>query len=159
MEYKEMQGEDKVRYINSMLSTANLTDICTDLKVSKKTIRDEFKEMNFIYNKHERLYLKEKMQSQEPGFIQLSELDYINKRIDALEIDIQNIKVQAKGVNTSCNDMNIFDDELTGELKVKSFKVYTTVLNDFIDFSKAFKSIKKQDLVSQALLEFIKNHE
>jgi hypothetical protein len=159
MDYIEMQVMDKIQYVNKMLITgATLTDIVKDLKTSKGTMRRIFEAEGYIFSKHERLYLYEPGDAEiaEDPIKRLTEYEYINKRIDALELMIIELPMP---VNPPSKEINILDDELTGELKVKSFKVYTTVLNSFIEFSKTCKSIKKQDLISQALLEFIKNHE
>lgn len=162
MEYKDMDIQAKINYVNSLLSTANLTDICTDLKISKKTMRVDFEKVGFFYNKSSRQYLKNN------NIKELSDIDYLNNRMNELESMIIDIQLEMKrgemkpGEMEQCigkvSDINILDAELTGELKVKSFKVYTNVLDKFIEFSKTCKSIKKQDLTSQALLEYIKNH-
>jgi hypothetical protein len=162
MEYLELKVIDKIRLVNKKLSMgATLTEIVKELKTSKGTIKKIFEVEGFYYNSRERLYLLEGGDAEIPEdpIVTLTELQYINKRLDTLEWEIVGLKGNAMAPNLASKEINILDDQLVGDLKVKSFKVYGAVLNRFIDFSTTCKSIKKQDLVSQALLEFIINHE
>lgn len=152
---------DKILEVNKLLQSGlNLTEVCRQLKRSKNTVRKHAGTLGYFYDAKEKLYLLKPIENApQENFKQLGDAEYLSKRIDAMAIDIEDLKSDLKRVTKTGSDINILDDELTGELKVKSFKVYTKVLNRFIDFSVNYKSIKKQDLVSQALLEFIKSHE
>ncbi|MBU5482925.1 hypothetical protein KQI86_01220 [Clostridium sp. MSJ-11] len=46
-----------------------------------------------------------------------------------------------------------------GELKVKNIKVYNEVLNRFNAFVDSHKELKQQDIISQALWEFLSKYE
>lgn len=45
-----------------------------------------------------------------------------------------------------------------GEVLAKTFRVHKNILSEFLEFSKAHSEYKQQDLISQALSEFIKRY-
>lgn len=54
------------------------------------------------------------------------------------------------------NDIDV--SQLSGNLKVKTLKIYDSVLNEFNKFVKDHKELKQQDIISLALKEFLENH-
>jgi hypothetical protein len=55
--------------------------------------------------------------------------------------------------------IKISSEVMAGDLKTRSFKVYTETLLNFIKFCNDNKSFKQQDLISQALHEFMLKYE
>lgn len=55
-------------------------------------------------------------------------------------------------------DIKIDSSKLSGPLKNRSFKVYEDVLEKFLDFAKKNNNFKQQDLLSQAMVEFIERY-
>lgn len=55
-------------------------------------------------------------------------------------------------------DTNINVSQLSGDLKVKTLKIYDSVLKEFNEFIKDHKELKQQDIVSLALKEFLERH-
>lgn len=53
---------------------------------------------------------------------------------------------------------NIDISTLSGDLKVKTLKIYDSVLKEFNKFIKDHKELKQQDIVSLALKEFLERH-
>lgn len=47
---------------------------------------------------------------------------------------------------------------LTGKIKSRSFKIYENVLNDFVKYCKEHGEYKQQDILSMALLDYIKRY-
>ena len=54
--------------------------------------------------------------------------------------------------------LELNEKELKGELKAANFKIYLKILNKFDKLAEKYPSLKKQDLISQALLEFIEKY-
>lgn len=55
-------------------------------------------------------------------------------------------------------DTNINVSQLSGDLKVKTLKIYDSVLKEFNKFIKDHKELKQQDIISLALKEFLERH-
>lgn len=56
-------------------------------------------------------------------------------------------------------DIKIDLSKLSGVIKNRSFKVYEDVLEKFLDFAKKNNNFKQQDLLSQAMIEFIERYD
>lgn len=54
-------------------------------------------------------------------------------------------------------ELKIDSENFTGDIKAKTFKVYQSVLDDFIEFSEK-NNYKMQDLISQAIYEFVNKY-
>lgn len=55
-------------------------------------------------------------------------------------------------------ELKLSQKHLTGEIIVKSFRIYTDIIKKFENFANKHSQYKTQDLVSQALLEFIERY-
>ena len=55
-------------------------------------------------------------------------------------------------------ELKLSQKHLTGEIIVKSFGIYTDIIKKFENFANKHSQYKTQDLVSQALLEFIERY-
>jgi len=66
-------------------------------------------------------------------------------------------KIQTNSNIIEVNELNINNSKLDGEVTTKSYKVYKSVADDFSRFADGRKESIK-DLVSLALLEFIRNY-
>ncbi|SFB44341.1 hypothetical protein [Clostridium frigidicarnis] len=61
--------------------------------------------------------------------------------------------------NKSLNKGSAIDiSELSGDLKVKTIKIYDNVLKKFNEFINCHKEFKQQDIISLALKEFLDRH-
>lgn len=91
-------------------------------------------------------------------------IDYF-ELIELVEMKKQ-LKVMLEWFNNRAGEMEAaatkeglyISDKLQGELKNKSFLVYSTVLDKLNNFCEAHKEYKRQDIYSQALLEFIEKY-
>lgn len=49
-------------------------------------------------------------------------------------------------------------DDFKGDIVVRSYKLYETIQKDFTDFCKANNKYKVQDILSQAIKEFLEKY-
>lgn len=96
-------------------------------------------------------------------------VDIINFKNDILElVDLkQEIKNTIEAVKKYEFESNVIDipelkidfSKMNGQIKNRSFKVYEEVLEKFLKFAKKNSNFKQQDLLSQAMLEFIERYD
>jgi len=55
-------------------------------------------------------------------------------------------------------ELKLSQKHFTGEITVKSFRIYTDIIKKFENFANKHSQYKTQDLVSQALLEFAEKY-
>lgn len=55
-------------------------------------------------------------------------------------------------------ELKLSQKHFTGEITVKSFRIYTDIIKKFENFANKHSQYKTQDLVSQAILEFIEKY-
>jgi predicted DNA-binding protein YlxM (UPF0122 family) len=55
-------------------------------------------------------------------------------------------------------DIKIDSDKMTGDIKTRSFKIYSDVLDKFLEFTKNHSNLKQQDILSQFILEGIQRY-
>lgn len=55
-------------------------------------------------------------------------------------------------------DIKIDSNKMTGDIKTRSFKIYSDVLDKFLEFTKKHSDLKQQDILSQFLLEGIQKY-
>jgi len=84
---------------------------------------------------------------------ELSELVPLKNKIIELLAWYDELKSQ-KGLIELKLDKKKFNDKIT----VRSFRIYNTILKKFEIFANEHSQYKNQDLVSQALLEFIEKY-
>ncbi|SHH55534.1 hypothetical protein [Tepidibacter thalassicus] len=105
--------------------------------------------------------------SQENNLNQI--VDIINLKNDILELvslkqEIKNTieavkKYEFKNNVIDIPELKIDFSKMTGQIKNRSFKVYEDILKKFLKFAKENKKFKQQDLLSQAMLEFIERYD
>lgn len=80
-------------------------------------------------------------------------LELINNKHEILEM-LKNYKSNTKVIDVPMLDINTLPEELQKDITTKSIKVYTPVYDLLDKLCKDYSSIKKQDLISLAFLEF-----
>lgn len=55
-------------------------------------------------------------------------------------------------------DIKIDSNKMTGDIKTRSFKIYSDVLDKFLEFTKKHPDLKQQDILSQFILEGIQRY-
>lgn len=55
-------------------------------------------------------------------------------------------------------DIKIDSNKMTGDIKTRSFKIYSDILDKFLEFTKKHPDLKQQDILSQFILEGIERY-
>ena len=55
-------------------------------------------------------------------------------------------------------DIKIDSNKMTCDIKTRSFKIYSDILDKFLEFTKKHPDIKQQDILSQFILEGIERY-
>lgn len=55
-------------------------------------------------------------------------------------------------------DIKIDSNKMTGDIKTRSFKIYSDVLEKFLEFTKKHPDLKQQDILSQFILDGIQRY-
>lgn len=55
-------------------------------------------------------------------------------------------------------DIKIDSTKMTGDIKTRSFKIYSDILDRFLEFTKKHNDLKQQDILSQFILEGIQRY-
>lgn len=183
--FYKMDLLDQIEFINICLKNQESLNYIEKIRhITKSTIRENFKSIGYLYDLDKKQYVKNtepiikcnvKKESEKSIIIKEMAIDHaedlakLNEKIlkfkdqfDLLEknyIEIHNrIDIlESKIINFPATDtgIKISNEVFQGELKTRSFKVYENILNEFIMFCNTNKSFRQQDLISQALYEFM----
>lgn len=162
----------------------SLTKLCKNIGIARSTISGRFKRNGYILDKNDNIYksitevhsdntLKSNIEVYEstPDEFKQNNNSISPKKEDFMQLLTAKDKLlDLVNMHTDLNDMledyrlnkkiidipefKVQSDRFKGELKPKTFKVYESVLNDFLDFAKV-QDYKTQDIISQALVEFL----
>ncbi|MDB0439344.1 hypothetical protein C4R89_07280 [Clostridioides difficile] len=174
-EFDNKSVKEQLDYINKkLLEGVTLTNICKNIGIGRTTIRDRFKKNGYEYNSNKKLYT---------SIVEIIELKSSDKVIShessnkVVETDIVDFK-DLKDVLYNFNEMNIKLNEVynwyesqssnkvvetnkleiedfKGNIVTRSYKVYEDVQKEFVAFCEANKKYRVQDIISQALKDFI----
>lgn len=80
------------------------------------------------------------------------------KRIEELEKQVSEIQKMFDTSLTITKEIILTNDEYKGDLKTRSFRTYEDVLNNFVTFCVSNGRYSQQDLIAQALIDFMKKY-
>ena len=174
----DVLGElEQIKYINkSLLEGYTLTGICNYIGIGRSTIRDRFKKVGYEYNKTINQYetIVEVIEAEpEPikeaidPVIQESSNKVVGTDSDILTTIINNYddnmnklnemynwyKLQSSNKVVETEKLKI--DDFEGDIVVRSYKLYESIQKEFTDFCKINNKYKVQDILCQALKEFL----
>lgn len=144
-------------YINELLQHHSLDEVASTLNISRSKLSALMKEGNFAFIKSLNQYCKYITDQDETpkNFTTKADeaLAFLQDNLEAFKTLIDDTQ------NTPLNlDPRIYAKDTT--LTSKSFKINDTIYTDFTSFCEEnYSYLKLQDLFSQALLEFIQNHQ
>lgn len=180
-EFNNLDVLEQLEYVNSELITGkSLRGISEILTISKTTIRDRLIKIGYVYNKELRQYTNDKtievkditsntkaLQKGIKRDIEVIEksntrelqkydndlLELINNKDDIL-VMLEHYKRNMNIIEIPQLDINNIPQEMQKDIIIKSIRVYEPIYKLFDEVSNQYASIKKQDLLSMALLEF-----
>ncbi|WP_257676378.1 DNA-binding protein [Clostridium felsineum] len=175
-EFDKLDFTGQVSYINEeLIKGSTLTKICKSINIGRTTIRDRFIKGGYSFNKEKNQYLKttnDKNNSKvthknnivsndnsktivEFNSIKNDLLELIKNKDDILKI-IDDYKKNINNRIIDVPELNINDipPEMQKNINTRSLKIYDPIYKLFSKLCNKYSSIKKQDLISLALLEF-----
>lgn len=171
-----------IKFINFLLQEGkSVKDVRETLGISEKKFQKEIKALGYKYNQKERLYIsvyepitevldnepikdiiattkpttKENTSTTTLTTTQSTTIDYLTDNLDVIKQLLENYKR-----NTTYDDKGIYINLVSDKHlnpKPKSLRINEFVWRDWQEFTKDL-TFSKSDLISQALLEFMKNH-
>lgn len=167
--------KEQIQYINNkLLEGDTLTNTCKDIGIGRTTIRNRFKQHGYEFNQAKKLYISivevVELESSSKVIMQKSS----NKVVEADTNNINNLKdilYNFNEMNTKLNEvyswyesqssnkvvgadkLNI--DDFEGNIVTRSYKIYEDIQKEFVAFCEANKKYRVQDIISQALKDFM----
>ena len=165
---------EQIKYINKSLSEGyTVTGICNYIGIGRSTIRDRFKKVGYEYNKTINQYESiievveaEPVEAIEPVIQESSNLvvetdsDILTTIINNYDDNMNKLnemynwyKLQSSNKVVETEKLKI--DDFEGDIVVRSYKLYESIQKEFTEFCKINNKYKVQDILSQALKEFL----
>ena len=183
-EFNTLDVMEQIKYINKSLLEGNtLTNVCKSIGIGRSTIRDRFKKVSYEYNKTINQYesiveiieaetiapagANEPIKEDIKPIVQnssnlvvgtdneiltnlINNYDDLNNKLNEMydwyKLQSSNKVVQAEKFEV---------DDFEGDIVVRSYKLYEPVQREFLEFCKRNNKYKVQDILSQALKEFL----
>lgn len=164
-EFNRLNILEQVEYINnSLIDGSTVTKVCKDIGIARSTVGGRFKKEGYCFNTALNKYELENntliLQSKKDNTINEDLLELINMKADLLEVIKLYKKNEVAEVVIDMEELNInnIPEELKDNIKNRSIKVYDAIYTAFDELCSSYSSIKKQDLLSLALFEFIQKY-
>jgi hypothetical protein len=183
-EFNNLDVMEQIEYINKSLLNGNtLTNACKSIGIGRSTIRDRFKKVSYEYNKTINQYesiveiveaetivqagVNESIKEDIKPVIQQSSNLVVGTDNETLMSLINNYDDMNNKLNEMYNWYKLQSsnkvvqtekfkvDDFEGDIVVRSFKLYEPIQKDFLEFCKKNNKYKVQDILSQALKEFL----
>ena len=183
-EFNKLEVMEQIEYINKSLLNGNtLTNICKSIGIGRSTIRDRFEKVSYKYNKSINQYesiieiieaetiapaganepIKEDIKpiiQQSSNLVVGTDNEILTSLIN--NYDDMNIKLnemynwyKLQSSNKVVQTEKFKVDDFEGDIVVRSYKLYEPIQREFLEFCKRNNKYKVQDILSQALKEFL----
>lgn len=156
--FNKLEAMDQVEFINKELENKSLTKISEELKISRKTIRNRFEKIGYIYDKESNKYSLETNKEDEEDFnntintkLLLERMKGLERQIKTLEEEFKLIKERPKIKESKEIDMKMLD----GETVSRCYRLNKEIQKEFSSFCKQNSSYKVQDILAAALIEYM----
>lgn len=183
-EFNNLDVLEQIEYINKSLLEGNtLTNVCKNIGIGRSTIRDRFKKVSYEYNKATNQYesiveiieaetvapaganepIKEDIKpvtQQSSNKVVRTDNEILTSLINNYD-DMNNklnemynwYKLQSSNKVVQTEKFKV--DDFEGDIVVRSYKLYEPIQREFLEFCKKNNKYKVQDILSQALKEFL----
>ena len=182
--FDKLEAMEQIEYINNKLIEGNtVTNVCKSIGIGRSTIRDRFKKLSYEYDKSTNQYEciveiievgasnpiidKTNIIIENMPNTQESSLKVVGTDNEILTDIITNYDDNLKKLNEMYNWYKLQSsnkvvetdklkiDDFEGDIVVRSYKLYEPIQQEFTDFCKVNNKYKVQDILSQALKEFL----
>ncbi|MDX5760297.1 hypothetical protein SIK68_18945 [Clostridioides difficile] len=164
----------QIEYINKQLLNNNtLTNICKNIGIGRTTIRDRFKRFGYEFDPKQKLYISiiEIVKLESSSKVVEGDTSNDNTLVDATNIDVNNILSKFNDMNNKLSEVyrgyesqsrnkvvgadKLKINDFKGNTVTRSYKVYEDIQKEFVAFCEANKKYRVQDIISQALKDFM----
>lgn len=136
--FNKLTLQKQVKYFNTRLKSGeNISQICNSISISYSTIRDRFKRNNYVYSKV------------------FNQYENINAIISNNEIPPEIINSIILQLNSKLSTLEC--EKRESDLTSRSFRVYSCILNEFINFCNS-STFTQQEILSQFIAEGLKKY-
>lgn len=181
-EFNKLDVTEQMTYLNNLLKNMSLTKACDSIGIDRATVRKRFKNNNIVFDKDSNTYVHDmtvkipKDNTVNTGNTTLAKkpikkvlkpknninnTNPLEKRVKALEDQLEALKNTINTTNTNTKvdtDILIHKFNTTNTVS-RVFRIYEDVQEDFKTFCKKHGEHKVQDIVSSALIEYMKNQD
>lgn len=156
--FNGLKIQEQVEVFNGMLRDSSIRRVCADIGIGKTTIRKRFMKGGYFYSHDENQYILGKeiksnndiTTGKDKGNI------YITYKMYQDLIELIELKDKIREIINNVEKTDTVKIHgFKGDLRVKSIKVYDEVMDLFDDFMKNHRELKQQDVINQALWEFL----
>lgn len=152
--FDKMEVIDQIKYYNQKLKEGwTRKKMETDLTHKNvSALGHRFEKLGFTYNTKQKQYIKTKTEAPKIDEDLLKRIQELEKKVS----DMENI------FNTSLTitkEIKFTKEEFTGDCKTRSFRTYEDILNKFVEFCGKNGQYSQQDIIAQALIDFMKNYQ
>lgn len=173
--FNRLEIQKQIEYINEKLKEGHttLTSIAKIIGIGRSTISDRFRKVgytfdkkvnNYIYNTEVIIVNDKELKNNCNNEHQLQKYDESNYPKNIIQVIDQMQKQLDEVYEWYSIEKNVIEpielkiNSFEGEPLNRTYKVYTTVQQDFKKFCEGHKKYKVQDIVSQAIVEFMKKY-
>ena len=136
--FNKLTLQKQVKYFNTRLKSGeNISQICNSISISYSTIRDRFKRNNYVYSKV------------------FNQYENINAIISNNEIPPEIINSIILQLHSKLSTLEC--EKRESDLTSRSFRVYSCILNEFINFCNS-STFTQQEILSQFIAEGLKKY-
>ncbi|HBF4443116.1 TPA: hypothetical protein KON86_002746 [Clostridioides difficile] len=187
-EFDKLKIFEQINYFNQkMASGLSKAEVCRNLGLPSSTWRDRIKKAGYELDQINKCYNKIDSHNKDMSsyhsntsviphnHVDIEFSEYINSmsEITKLKNDLKELVENKENIFKAIEffkkaeeEKNIVDiiqfkidnEKLTGDILVKSFKIYSDVFEKFLEFTEKNKSFKKQDILAQFILDGIQRY-
>lgn len=172
--FEKLLIEKQVEYINSQLLSKSLRNVSKELNIARSTLSARFKKEGYKFDSEANKYIlgsqynnnsiQNKQNTNEREIEKqynrnsieykgIEELLYMKDKLKLMLSWFESEKDELK-----LNDLVLDLEKFEGKAVNRTFVIYENVLKEYKNFCDEYKEFKKQDLMSQALIEFMERH-
>lgn len=181
IEFDALIIKNQIEFINGQLQQEKtLTDICKEINIGRSTIRERFKKNGYEFSKSQNkyIYMIEIVETKDNNTTFKTVTSNSSKGVVATDSsnlnDFNEILSNFNEMNNKLNevykwyesqssrDVVVTDklqiDDFEKNIVVRSYKIYENIQKEFTIFCEKNKKYRVQDIISQALKEFMEKY-
>lgn len=172
--FDQLEIIEQINHINEHLNQNNsLTKIAKDIGIGRSTVSERFKKEGYIFDKKDNNYIystkviikeksipvKQKEHHENNNVVSAdNNYFYLIKVIEDMKGQLNEVYGWYENQRNVIDPIELKMNKFDGEPINRTFKIYPEVQEEFKDFCTKHKEYKVQDVISQALYEFMQRY-